>query len=100
MTLLSAFFIYFIIWWLALLVVMPFGVTTQEEAGDVEPGTVASAPAVPMLARRLIAASVLAAIVFAIYYWIWVNSLITLDDFPFLHPPSGGGVSGVPPNSG
>jgi predicted secreted protein len=79
----SALAIYFILWWLALLVVMPFGTVTQEEAGEVEPGTVPSAPARPMIARRLIAATVLAGIVFAVYYVIWTYELISLDDLPF-----------------
>lgn len=37
--------LYFMIWWLTLFTVLPFGVRTQEEAGAVEPGTPASAPA-------------------------------------------------------
>lgn len=88
MSLGSALAIYFILWWLALIVSMPFGTTTQEEAGDVEPGTVASAPATPMIVRRLVIATVVSAIAFAIFYLVWVNNLITLEDFPFFNPPS------------
>ena len=35
--------IFFIIWWTALFISLPFGLRTQEEAGEVAPGTVASA---------------------------------------------------------
>ncbi len=41
----TAFAIYFIIWWVMLFVTLPFSGKTQEEAGEVVLGTVASAPA-------------------------------------------------------
>lgn len=45
MTLTVGLALYFIIWWLTLFAVLPFGVKTQGEAGDVVPGTPESAPA-------------------------------------------------------
>ncbi|WP_313618494.1 DUF1467 family protein [Agrobacterium sp.] len=45
MTFLSYFAIYFVIWWTTLFVVLPIGLRTQAEEGEVLPGTVASAPA-------------------------------------------------------
>jgi predicted secreted protein len=36
--------VYFIIWWVVLFAVLPFGVRTQGEAGNVVPGTPESAP--------------------------------------------------------
>jgi len=38
--------IYFIIWWVVLFAVLPWGVHSQEESGDVAPGTDPGAPAV------------------------------------------------------
>lgn len=84
----SGFAIYFIFWWLALLITMPFGIRTQAESGEVEPGTEASAPANPMIRRRLVSATILAGLAFAAYYVVWVNDLVTLDDFPAFDPPS------------
>jgi len=84
----SGFAIYFIIWWLSFLVVLTFRGRTQEECGDVVPGTVASAPANPMISRHLLAATLLAAAFFAAYYYVWANDLVTLDDFPMFDPPS------------
>ena len=40
--------LYIVIWWLTLFVVLPFGVRTQGEAGDVVEGTPASAPAISL----------------------------------------------------
>ncbi|MBN9549323.1 MAG: DUF1467 family protein, partial [Alphaproteobacteria bacterium] len=37
--------LFFVTWWLALFVVLPFGVRTQDEDHDVTLGTVSSAPA-------------------------------------------------------
>jgi predicted secreted protein len=56
--------IYFVVWWLVLFAVLPFGVRTQdeEEAGTVI-GTPASAPNRPMLMRKALITSVVAAIV-------------------------------------
>lgn len=88
MTFSSGLAVYFIFWWLALLLVLPFGVRTQQEAGSVEPGTVASAPASPMFRRQLLIATLLAGAVFAVFYVVWTNDLITLDDFPVFDPPS------------
>ena len=47
--------IYFIIWWLVLFAVLPFGVRSQQEAGSVAPGTEPGAPARPLLWRKLLA---------------------------------------------
>ena len=44
MSLTAGLALYFIIWWLTLFAVLPFGVRTQGEVGDVVPGTPESAP--------------------------------------------------------
>ena len=46
--------IFFLIWWVVLFAVLPWGVRRQDEAGDVAPGTDPGAPAVPYLGRKLI----------------------------------------------
>lgn len=76
--------IYFICWWLVLFCVLPFGVRTQEEEGEVVPGTAASAPVLPLLGRKLLVTTILAGIVFGFIYMILVHKIITLDDIPFL----------------
>ena len=39
--------IYFVVWWMVLFAVLPFGMRTQEEEGDVMLGTARSAPVAP-----------------------------------------------------
>jgi predicted secreted protein len=65
MTLTVGLALYFIIWWLTLFAVLPFGVKTQAEAGDVVPGTPASAPSRQRMVRIFALNSVVALVVFA-----------------------------------
>ena len=44
MSLSFALAIYAIIWWIVLFAILPIGVRTQEEEGDVSPGSAESAP--------------------------------------------------------
>lgn len=73
--------IYFMIWFLTLFVVLPFGVRTQGEAGEVVPGTPASAPAAPRLLRIAVINTVLATVVFAVVWGI-LNSGIVDTELP------------------
>ena len=43
--------LYFVVWWMTLFAVLPFGVRTQGESGHVVPGTPEGAPANPRLLR-------------------------------------------------
>lgn len=54
--------IYFVVWWIVLFMVLPWGVRTQQEANEVTLGTVASAPARPHLLRIAIITSLVALI--------------------------------------
>ena len=73
---------YFVIWWICLFAVLPLKVRTQEEAGDVVPGTPASAPARPQLLLKAGITTVVAAIVLAGIVAL-LNSGLSLDDIPF-----------------
>ncbi|HSX76175.1 MAG TPA: DUF1467 family protein, partial [Shinella sp.] len=63
----SYFAVYFIVWWMTLFAVLPFGLKTQAEAQDVVPGTVESAPA-RFRGRRVV---LLTTLVSAIFYGCW-----------------------------
>ena len=60
--------VYFIIWWLTLFLVLPFGVRSQAEQGDIVPGTTSSAPARPRIWRKLLITTALAACFFGLAY--------------------------------
>jgi predicted secreted protein len=84
MTLGLALAIYAIIWWVVLFAMLPIGVRSQEEHGEVAPGTTESAPHQPRLLAKMLATTVVASIVFAAVYVIIVHKVIALDDIPFL----------------
>src|SRR5438132_700953 len=71
MSLPTAVAIYFIIWWVVLFAVLPWGVHSQQDSGTVAPGTDPGAPAIPRLKRKLIWTTIVAAIVFAIWYVLY-----------------------------
>jgi len=84
MSLAFAVAIYFVIWWIVLFAMLPFGVRTAEEAGEkASPGFAESAPHRPRLLPKMIATTVVSAIVFAGIYAIIAHHVITLDDIPF-----------------
>jgi predicted secreted protein len=76
--------IYFILWWLVLFVVLPVGVQTQEEEGNVAPGTTASAPAKARIFAKLAVTTLLSGLIFAALYGAWEFELLALDSIPFL----------------
>ncbi len=84
MTLVFAVAIYFIIWWIVLFAMLPIGVRTQDEEGEISPGTTESAPRYPNLLPKMVATTLVSTIVFAGVYAIVVHQLIALDDIPFL----------------
>jgi predicted secreted protein len=85
MNLPSAIAIYFIVWWLCLFMVLPFGVRNAHEAGEtVAEGHEAGAPVKPMLWRKMAATTLLATIIFAIVYGQMRFGWISFEDIPFL----------------
>jgi predicted secreted protein len=83
MDLVLAIAIYVFIWWITLFAVLPFGVRTQHEDGNVVPGTPESAPAQQRMLRIFLINTVLATIIFAIVYAIIYYKLITPDMIPY-----------------
>jgi predicted secreted protein len=80
MTWTTAAAVYFIIWWVVLFAVLPWGVRSQQEAGDVEPGTDPGAPAIPRIWSKLAWTTAVATIIFAACYVVYAYRLIGLDD--------------------
>jgi predicted secreted protein len=83
----SFFAVYFIIWWLTLFAVLPFGLKTQAEASsDIVPGTVESAPARFRGRRVFLMTSLVSAIVYGVWYVLSVHYGLGLDSFPQFVP--------------
>jgi predicted secreted protein len=78
-TLTTAIAIYFLIWWITLFAVLPFGVHRQDENGAIAPGTDPGAPALPRLGLKLLWTTLVASAIFAVCYVVYVNELLPLD---------------------
>ena len=76
--------IYFVIWWIGLFVILPWGIRSQHEDGEIVKGSDPGAPARPRLLRIAVLNTIFATLIFGIYYVVWTRGLISLDDIPFL----------------
>lgn len=88
----SAFAVYFIIWWITLFAVLPLGLKTQAESGEVVPGTHESAPAKPRMALVAGVTTMIATAIFAGFYWFAITKGLRFDDLSvhlpeFMRPP-------------
>jgi len=68
--------IYGIIWFLCLFVILPIGVVTQDEAGDIVAGSAPSAPVRPHMLRKLLLTTILAAIIYGGGYWLFTSDIL------------------------
>lgn len=73
MTVAGGLAVYFVIWWTVLFAVLPFGVRSQAETGEITQGTEPGAPVLPGLLRKAAITSVIAAVVFAIVWYVWAT---------------------------
>lgn len=72
MNIVGALALYFVIWWITLFAVLPFGIRSQHETGEVTAGTEPGAPVLPGLLKKAAITSVIAAVIFAGVYYVWV----------------------------
>jgi predicted secreted protein len=70
--------IYFLIWWLTLFAVLPFGMQKQAEAAVV-PGTDPGAPRLHVMWRKLGWTTVMATVIFAVLYVSYTRNWLPLD---------------------
>jgi predicted secreted protein len=71
--------IFFLIWWVVLFAVLPFGIRSQHESGEIVPGTDPGAPAIPKLMRKLAWTTLVSVLIFAAFFVVYVEHLISLQ---------------------
>jgi len=76
--------IYFILWWVVLFAVLPWGIRSQAESGEVVPGSDPGAPAIPGLRAKLVWTTLVSAVVFALAAVVYTYRLVSLDDLATL----------------
>ena len=78
--------IYLLFWMLSLFLVLPWGVRTSEEAGEkVQPGHAESAPHQFRFGRVALWTTLVATVLFGIYYANYVYGWIGVDDADWLN---------------
>jgi predicted secreted protein len=70
LTVAGAIALYFVVWWTGLFAVLPFGVRSQAEMGEVAHGSDPGAPTTPALAEKAIWTTIVAAVVFVAAAWL------------------------------
>lgn len=84
MSIVSGMAIYFIIWWLVLFTVLPFGVRSQHEGDDLALGTDHGAPIRSRLPKKALMTTLVSLVIFAVFYYVKFVLEFGLDDIPFL----------------
>ena len=85
--------IYMLFWVMSAFLVMPFGNRTHSDKGEEEnrarlvPGAVESAPVNFRPGRIAFRATVLSAVLFALFYANSIKGWISVDDISLVHPP-------------
>ena len=68
--------VYLILWWLVLFMVLPWGIHTVDQE-DVDKGHAPSAPKKPRILTKMGVTTVIAAVVWVVFYFIaqsgWIN---------------------------
>lgn len=86
MGLLTAFAYYVLFWWVCLFAVLSVGLRTQDEEGEIVPGTDASAPAKLRIGRSLLLNTIVSAIIFGIWYYVTEVLGYGLSSLPSFFP--------------
>ena len=77
---------FFVVWWITLFAVLPFGLKTQDEDENVTLGTVASAPRGSHMLRVIVWTTIVTSLILGGAYYV-VNVLgFGFDDFPQFVP--------------
>ncbi|MGI3168646.1 DUF1467 family protein [Pseudooceanicola sp. C21-150M6] len=81
----SAIVLFAVIWWLTLLCVVPLRMKTQQDMGEVTPGTQSGAPEVHHLKAKLWITTGISAVLFAIIAGVILSGWITIEDLDMFH---------------
>ena len=80
MTFTTALAAFFLIWWVSLFAVLPWGVRSQHEGGEMSPGTDPGAPTSFRLGQKLLWTTAVAVVIYAGCYVVYSQHLVTLSE--------------------
>lgn len=73
--------IYFLIWWIVLFAVLPFGIRSQHEGEEIAEGTDPGAPIAARIGRKLLWTTIVATVIFCIVAFIYESGVVDLGGF-------------------
>ena len=85
MTITAGIVLFAVTWLMVFFCVLPLRSKRQAEEGSVTPGTPASAPENPMIAKKAKITTAIAAVVFAALYAVITSGVITRDNMDVFH---------------
>ena len=80
MTITAALVLYSVTWFMVFFCVLPVRFQAQADRGEVTPGTPASAPENAMIGKKARITTVIATVLFGLFYLIITSGLITIDN--------------------
>jgi predicted secreted protein len=86
MTISASIVLYAVVWFMTLFVILPLRLKSQEEAGDVVPGTPASAPANPQIKKRMTIVTLVGTAVWIAICTLIITDILSMENLGF--PPS------------
>lgn len=81
MTITGAIVLFAVIWFLALFIALPIGERSQSEAGEVVPGTPASAPEDAMMKKKLTWVTIITVVLWIIVCSVIVSGILSIQTF-------------------
>jgi len=85
MAITSAIVLFAVIWFMTFFIALPIRVTTQGDAGKVEPGTHAGAPEVHNLKKKALITTAFAVVIWAISVVVILSGVISLTELDLLN---------------
>lgn len=85
MAITSAIVLFAVIWFMLLLIALPLRMTSQEQDGEVVPGTPASAPVNPMIGKKMFWVTVITIILWIPLVAFIMSGKLTVSDLDFFN---------------
>jgi len=78
-----ALIIFTAIWVVLFLVALPIGLNSQQQSGEIVPGTPSSAPVNPVFRKKLIVVTIVTLLIWLPLMWVIYSGQFTMRDFDF-----------------
>jgi len=75
----TALAIFFLIWWVVLFAVLPWGIKSQHEGEDIAPGTDPGAPSKARIGWKLVWTTVMAVAIYGVGSVVYAEQWVTVD---------------------